>query len=783
VIDIDENGVVSVEINASTQSGDAITLKLEGNIKTTVDADGVTTIEASDSNITINPNGDINVTTPTGSSIAIPDGSGDVEITQDADGNTQFIITNLDGTTEVTTEVTLKTDGQIEVATSNGGIVIPSGNGDSNITTNENGNTVIENTNPNGATTTIIINDDGTFKVVTKDIDGNLIEDKTYPTNTQITLGDPVEIYYKDENGYWITKHIKSDGTVTTYNSDDTTTISKQKVNGNGDLVTDVTLPQYIDGNVVEQNDGSTTFSITDSEYSYDINITNTGSLDIDTTGANGTHNITVANPGADINISNEGNMTITTPIFTNLDGTTCGYSLDIAYDGSDMITKHTLSNTGDEDIITTIIMRIPNSNVDVTSDNKVVHYGSFTNTANPNKDVNVTATVNCKGEVSTITKISDQNASLIALNKPGSTVIIYTDGAVDAQLPITNVGSDDVKQLKFSVDPNSGDITTQKIFTDNNISEVVYPVGAKVVANNTNIAEVIVDLTNPNIVKVDVKDENNNTITTTTTIDSSFTVNRTSEGEDGKITSEINATGGAKIVIDNFVDGKAKHLVEVNGVSTEATSNIEGADINVTNSGVTTTFEDTNVKAEVTATLDGKAAHKMTTPNGTTEATSHIPGAKTVIDKDANGNPKILTKVSTTNSNSKVVDIEVDASSDGSAVHKITVDGVSSTATSNIVGAKTIIDENGSVETAVGEVADGTTYVIKAKVITDTTGKAITRFVRVNQNDENDLTVLSNTMTVDTKYEAGNEVTIDLIEETLFIKTVAPLTDNLEVE
>jgi len=763
---IKQTGLPSIELNTTTPNGDDVYINLQGDNTTTVDQDGKIVIDTDKETVTINPNGKIEVETDAG-----------------------------------------------------GYIKIPNENGDTNITTNSNGNTVIENVDANGFKTKITINSDGTMLIETWKADGTLIESKTYPAKTDLVLGDPVEIYYQNEDGEWIYIEISSNGVITITNGDGSTTYSEKKTDGNGDVTTDVTISENITGDVTQNSDGSTSIAIDEGDYSYDINITDEGGLNINSQGSEGTHDISVANPGADIDVALNGDLVITTPEITNTDGSTCGYQMDIAYDGSDMITKHYFDKGLSSETITTVIMKIPNASMDVTEDNQVIHFGQFVNTNTD--DVNVTASIDCSGNVKTITKIQDQNFSYVAINKPGSTVVIEIDGGVDALLPLQVTPSNNIKQLKFSVDPNSGDITTQKVFSDDNVSEVVYPVGAKVVANNTNIAEVVVDLSNANIVKVAVQDENNNTVITTTTFDSGLgQPTRTSSGEDGKITNEV-TVGGTTIVVDNFLDGKSKHIVTVGTTSTEAISNLEGADVNVTSSGVTTTYEDTtnSIKVEVKASTDGKAEHKIeTTIAGEkveTKATSNILGAKTTIDKDTNGKAKVVTKVSTTNTSSQAVDIEVDASSDGSAIHKVVVNGVETKATSQIAGAITTIKIDGEVET--NTTKDGNSLNAKANPdgtashqLTLPDGKKSTAISNIkgaqtsiktsneietvatlndknatiitDANGENSITlVTSNDYYITPIFEVDSNITIDQNNGEIEVIVVSPLTQSLQ--
>ena len=375
-----------------------------------------------------------------------------------------------------------------------------------------------------------------------------------------------------------------------------------KKAPGSGDgKTTKITIPSGKPADITNENN-DTLVGITDGDPNVEINITETGSLDIVMDESNGSHEITIAGPGADINISDEGNMTITTPQTINTDGSTCEYILDIVYDGTDMITRHILNAGSADEVVTTVIMKIPDSDIDVTEDNIVTHFGSFIN--GNLDDVNVTASVKCDGSISTITKIENIEGSFVAVNEPGSTVIIDINGDVDTTNRYDAVdGSDNeiVIELNLKVDSDSGDINGTKVHKDKSTDEVIYTQainkigGSKLVITDTKIKESTAKFENDNEVQVIVTDENNDTVTSLTTISPELNITKVSNGETGAVTREISSElSDAIIVIDNFLDGKVKHRVELNGTITEARSNLEGADINVSSEGVTTIFEDT---------------------------------------------------------------------------------------------------------------------------------------------------------------------------------------------
>jgi uncharacterized protein YjiK len=221
-------------------------------------------------------------------------------------------------------------------------------------------------------------------------------------------------------------------------------------------------------------------------------------------------------------------------------------------------------------------------------------------------------------------------------------------------------------------------------------------------------------------------------------------------------------------------------------GTNTTATSGLTGttstteSDKEVLTATTTNNaLENITIKAELPtdSTSEIKTKHSVTIGTKKTEAISKLEATV-----DIKSDKSVETKAS-----KDTTDIVVTAKPDGTAEHTVTLpSNVVSKATSNIIGANTVIDGNGTVETMAGDVnttQNGVTYTIKAVAETKSDGKTITKFVKVNTADETDVTVIGNTVLPTTPFEAGTNVIIDNIDGTLYIKTSAPLDENLVIE
>jgi surface protein len=216
-------------------------------------------------------------------------------------------------------------------------------------------------------------------------------------------------------------------------------------------------------------------------------------------------------------------------------------------------------------------------------------------------------------------------------------------------------------------------------------------------------------------------------------------------------ISSDINVTAQWTIIHDGVT---ASSELEVD---TEYDN-----DGNIVTTATTTNSNNDNVVIEVVAKASGdiKATHSLTVNSSKTQAESELPNTTTLIKE--NGSVETTAPISSNGATIRVI-----ANPDGTATHTVELpNSVPTTATSLIAGAQTYIRENGEfnepeIETSINiEDPNDTNYTIRAIVVTNSNGESITRFVRVeNDGTQSDI---QNTIQNGTKFEAGNEVTID---------------------
>ncbi|WP_320033517.1 Ig-like domain-containing protein [Halarcobacter sp.] len=216
--------------------------------------------------------------------------------------------------------------------------------------------------------------------------------------------------------------------------------------------------------------------------------------------------------------------------------------------------------------------------------------------------------------------------------------------------------------------------------------------------------------------------------------------------------------------------DGSTEQSIIIDGIESKVISGSPSSQIEITNEGVTTSFSSNGINANADTTVLGKTTHRLILNGQTTQAISNVLGSTTTISEDGSGNPQIVTSVG---------NFEVDAKPDGSAVHIVTNGSTSSTTTSSILGANTVINSE-EVETSAGIIPSGS-RIIKAKSITKSDGTTITRFVAVD--DDNNETVLGTTLRDGSVFNNGNTVEIYEDNGAIFMKVTAPLSTDLVVE
>ncbi len=451
-------------------------------------------------------------------------------------------------------------------------------------------------------------------------------------------------------------------------------------------------------------------------------------------------------------------------------DAATTNYDLNVSdIDGDDLNVTVTSSNEN--------LVRVTPNWTHLLNSNGLVNQANYTNL-----DFNITTVPNANG-IATITLTVKDTSGATTTNSFNVNVTAVNDAPTLASL--SNV----------IVYKNSGDknitVVANDVDGDNLICNVI-PVNTQLFSSFDCLDGIVELRIAPNT----VGDTDINVTVTDGTLTASRIFNfyilpledgtDTAKVNDINVTTENNTTTTSLNIDENLTittqedtNGTVTHEIVVAGKEIKATSEINGSKSEFTSNGVHTTYSDSTLNLEVNASLDGKATHILTTNGKTTTATSEFVGAQTVIKKDSNNEVEIETSVAIDLNTT----IKVTAREDGTAEHSVIKGTKETKATSTIAGATTKITSSGSVETSAGETSVGG-YTLKAKVITDENGKTQTRFVKVNNTNPNDEENLGNTVIPTTPFEAGNNVQIEDISGTLYMKIEAPLSNtNLIIE
>ncbi|NCO02448.1 MAG: hypothetical protein GW906_11590 [Epsilonproteobacteria bacterium] len=245
-----------------------------------------------------------------------------------------------------------------------------------------------------------------------------------------------------------------------------------------------------------------------------------------------------------------------------------------------------------------------------------------------------------------------------------------------------------------------------------------------------------------------------------------------------------LSNTIGTDIIIERREEnnGRVSHKIKVGTKTTEASSDINGSVVQITATGIQTKYTDTSIVAQADATVTGQASHTLTVNGVSTKAISEAIGAYTAISKDSNGAVEIVTSIDINGESISVI-----AKEDGTAEHSVSVNGITSKAISKVAGTTTTIKADGEVETKTpttqaSETIGGDVWIYETGTITDTTGKTVTRFQKRNTTT-GAITSVQNTFAPETPYNAGSTVVIEEINSHTVIKTTFSLTTDMTVE
>jgi len=247
---------------------------------------------------------------------------------------------------------------------------------------------------------------------------------------------------------------------------------------------------------------------------------------------------------------------------------------------------------------------------------------------------------------------------------------------------------------------------------------------------------------------------------------------------EDGIVITTISFEDGLTVKTEE--DREKTTTISSGDTTSKAVSTLSDAEVKILENILHLTVEDLSlgVKADADVHTTGEVIHSFTYSDGkVTRAKSEAVGATTEIGRD-NGLLNVTTTLAFEDT-----DIEVKANENGRAIHTVKFAGQVSQATSNITGTRTVINSNGAVTTTSGEVDSEEEYYIKAQVITKASGETTTRFVRVKKSNDEIVEFIGNTIRETTPYPLGNEVTVEMIDDKLQIKTKTQLISDIIIE
>ena len=180
----------------------------------------------------------------------------------------------------------------------------------------------------------------------------------------------------------------------------------------------------------------------------------------------------------------------------------------------------------------------------------------------------------------------------------------------------------------------------------------------------------------------------------------------------------------------------------------------------------------------ELISTILGEAIHRLTVDSKVTEIIFEFAGANTVLDKDMNAEVILTSTIDNAGTSITIV-----AKEDGSVEQTFTINSKVTEIISKILGTKTLIKTDGTVETTAGEQDDGNGYYIKGLATTKANGEITLKLIKVNQSDPTDVVDFLHLVTDENPLPAGSRLDIRDRSGELYLKATIRLDNNYEIK
>ncbi|NOQ30348.1 MAG: tandem-95 repeat protein [Helicobacteraceae bacterium] len=402
---------------------------------------------------------------------------------------------------------------------------------------------------------------------------------------------------------------------------------------------------------------------------------------------------VSVENPNSNYDFDENGTLSIDTKSI-NEDNEEVTTTLSIKAPDSNITS--TLSVNGKT---TTTDFNMPDTNTTIDIYGNVVITGVATSGACSGVKY-TTSSRNDGSQIFTLTRLSDNNTTRVFIATAGSYTNVDANGTIFNKVHFTQEsieykiettilcdGSIDAKEyIKTSSDPDVWALTgTQSV-----------AVAGTYGALNIN-GRMIVSSTPTNDAtsySIDIVDDEGNVVRTSAGSFTTF-VPTIKSNDYGAMSASSQDSSGNTLFAQTEPNGQTKHTITVGSVITQATSRLEGATTQLRDSGITTKLNSIAINADgsgetidmnVSALSNGKAVHYLKYGTNVVQATSNIVGAKSIISRDDSAKPYMMTWVSLLNDLNQKVNIEVTAKSDATAIHKMSF--TDETATQRVIQA-----------------------------------------------------------------------------------------------
>jgi len=288
---------------------------------------------------------------------------------------------------------------------------------------------IIDNNTSQNDTTDLNSSDNSNENSVSENIDSNssLVESNTTSHNEEEDNQNNTSNTNTTNNNSGASDTTESSNT-NDNNGEEVTTTTIQKLQGSGDEV--ITLLSYPSEIGIQMHQEGDITLVTFDDPTLSIQVDQQGSMDMNITNAlqDSTHHVSITNAGANLSINDAQDTILSPPTLSNIDQQSCDYAIAFDYRSGEITTQQIINRGLEDEVVTTIIMQINNTDMKLSGDGRLIHSAKVLN-ANE-EHLNFVTTLDCLGNVALATT-NEANTTYLSMSVAGVIITIGSEGNI----------------------------------------------------------------------------------------------------------------------------------------------------------------------------------------------------------------------------------------------------------------------------------------------------------------------------------------------------------------